>query len=208
MEFKQFFLFIIGLLAIFSPAASISVFANATKDYARDIQRKMAKRIALFYLVIILLMTWAGQIVLNILGISVESLQAVGGVLLILAGLPLCISYGSAQKEEEKIKSKSWRSVLMVPLTFPITVGGAGISYVIVIAGQDKGIFDLAALSLCVAIVTFTIWLTYYFAGPITKKLGPGGIDILSKVAGIILMALGFTIMAAGLTTLFPGLGV
>ncbi|MBU0670623.1 MAG: MarC family protein [Patescibacteria group bacterium] len=206
MDINQFVLFVIGLLAIFSPAASISVFANSTKGFSRDIQKTMALRITLFYLLIILVMAWGGQIILKVLGISVESLQVVGGLLLIIAGLPLCINYGTSDAQAQILKSKDWKNILMVPLTFPITVGGAGISYVIITMQESTGLTDSLLITLGILITGFLIWLTYYFAGPISSKLGPGATDIFSKIAGIILMALGVTILAAGVTTLFPGL--
>ena len=206
MDIKQFAFFIIALLAIFSPAASISIFATSTKHLARKTQRRMAKRIALIYLVITLFFYLAGQIILQVLGVSIESLQVVGGVLLLLAGIPLCTNLPMPGQNLDKVEDTKWRSIVVVPLTFPITVGGAGLSYVIVTAGVIQGVTDNLIICGGIFVVAFLIWLTYYFAGPISDKLGAGGTDILSKVAGIILMAIGFMILAQGLISSFPGL--
>ena len=202
----MFFLFVIALLAIFSPAASISIFATSTKHFARKTQRKMAFRIALIYLGVMLLFFIGGQIILQVLGISIDALQVVGGLLLMLAGIPLCTNIKIPGQDLDKIEDTKWKSIVIVPLTFPITVGGAGLSYVIVTAGAVPGVVNNLIISGAIMLVAFLIWLTYYFAGPISEKLGPGGTDILTKVAGIILMALGFMILAQGLITAFPGL--
>ncbi|MBU0731972.1 hypothetical protein KKC88_03775 [Patescibacteria group bacterium] len=206
MDIKTFFLFIIALLAIFSPAASISIFASSTKHFARSTQRKMALRIALIYLVITLSFYLGGQIILQVLGISISALQVVGGLLLVIAGIPLCTNLPVPGQNFDEIEDTKWKSIVIVPLTFPITVGGAGLSYVIVTSTVISGVFDNLIICAGIIFVAFFIWLTYYFAGPISEKLGGGGRDILSKVAGIILMALGFMILAQGMLATFPGL--
>lgn len=206
MSIETFFLFVIALLAIFSPAASISIFATSTKHFARQTQRKMARRIAVVYLVVTLVFYIAGQFILQVLGISIDALQVVGGILLMIAGLPLCTNLPVPGENFDNVEDTKWRSIVIVPLTFPITVGGAGLSYVIVTAGAVSGIGDNLIICGGIVLVALVIWLTYHFAGPISDKLGAGGTDILTKVAGIILMALGFMILAQGLISSFPGL--
>lgn len=206
MDINSFFIFVIALLAIFSPAASISIFATSTKHFSRKTQRKMARHIALIYMGITLVFYVCGQIVLQVLGISIDALQVVGGLLLMIAGIPLCTNIIFPGHDLDKTKDTNWKSIVIVPLTFPITVGGAGLSYVIITAGVVDGIVNNLIICGGIAVVAFVIWLTYFFAGPISDKLGPGGTDILSKVAGIILLSLGFMIMAQGLLSTFPGL--
>jgi multiple antibiotic resistance protein len=206
MDINSFFMFVVALLAIFSPAASISIFATTTKHFPRKTQRKMARHIALIYLGITLVFYIGGQVVLQVLGISIDALQVIGGLLLMIAGIPLCTNMSFPGQNLDNIKDTNWKSIVIVPLTFPITVGGAGLSYVIITAGVINGIADNLIICGGIIVVAIIIWLTYYFAGPISDKLGPGGTDILSKVAGIILMSLGFMILAQGLLSTFPGL--
>lgn len=206
MTIETFFLFVIALLAIFSPAASTSIFATSTKHFSRATRKKMARRIALIYLLVTLTFYIAGQIILQVLGISIEALQVVGGMLLMIAGLPLCTNLPVPGENFDKVDDTKWRSIVIVPLTFPITVGGAGLSYVIVTAAAVSGIVNNLIVCGGIVLVSLIIWLTYHFSGPIYDKLGAGGTDILTKVAGIILMALGFMILAQGLISTFPGL--
>ena len=80
------------------------------------------------------------------------------------------------------------------------------IAYVIAQASVHDSVSDLLMISgVCVAL-SLLIGLTYYYAGPISERLGSNGMAIIARVMGIVLLAIGFAILTQGLRDLLPGL--
>lgn len=83
----------------------------------------------------LIIAAWVGQWLLEVLGVSVTGLIATGGLALLLVWLPLMLQGGKPEPSEEQIEAaehqKDWRSVVVVPLPFPLSVGGANAAIVI-----------------------------------------------------------------------------
>ena len=208
MSANQFVLFVTGLIVVFGPPANISVFAALTANYPRSVQRRMALRVALSYALSLIVIAWLGERILSLLGISVPALQAAGGLLLLITGFQM-ISGDTSNLTAHSMRGApgEWRALAAVPFTFPLAVGGATISLVIATATAFDRIPDMLAITAAIVGVAVFVWLTYFFAPPLSRRLGVVGIDILTRVTGIIVLALGFSLVATGLIGLLPGLG-
>ena len=108
---------------------------------ARDPEADGAPDRAFYYLGAILVVTWAGRPLLTVLGLSLPALRVAGGFVLLLAAVPMVTQYqrGDARKEAQleagAAKSGSWAQLVAVPLTFPISIGGATVAAVIAATG-------------------------------------------------------------------------
>ena len=114
----------------------MAAFATLASRYPREVQTRMARRTAIFYAITILVVTWAGRPLLNVLGLSLPALRVAGGFVLLLAALPMVTldQKSDTQKEAEvevaAESSGSWVEIVAVPLTFPISIGGATVAAV------------------------------------------------------------------------------
>lgn len=210
VTFDQILLYQVSLVATLSPLGIIGPFSTLTNDYPRDIQKKIAIRVSLYCTFAMIILALAGEFLLVILGISINTLTATGGLILLLTSLPLVLQGKSSRKklDPEAIQTDSteWTDLLVTPLVFPLTMGAGVISLVISYSGQMQTMVDKIILIGMIISQGIIILLVYYFAGPLSKKIGPQGNILMNRIAGIILISLSFDLLTKGLKGLLPGL--
>ena len=134
---------------------------------------------------VILTFALFGNQILGYLDISLPSLQASGGLLLLLVSLELLTG-----KDSDPTKNKSEVSIALVPLGTPLLAGPGAIAATIIFVRQSDSALDLATIISGLIIVHIVLFLFLRFSLPITKLLGNGGISILTRLAGLLLAAI------------------
>jgi multiple antibiotic resistance protein len=201
-------LFAISLLAMFSPPATLGPAAAILRFAPRNAQRRVAFLVARNYTVIMVLTLVVGHATLSLLGISTAALTVTGGAALLHQGWPLMTRAGKAadrQPDQTTDPAGEWEALAAVPLTFPITIGGGTIAVAVAASGRFSTPADLAILSGICLLVAIPVGLTFLLAGPITSRLGAGAVDAVTRISGIILVALGIQLCAGGLKSLMFG---
>jgi multiple antibiotic resistance protein len=102
-------------------------------------------------------------------------------------------------------KHKQANSIAIVPLALPLLAGPGTISSVIVLAHKTQSLTDKLGLSIVIILLGSLIFITYSFAPAIGKLLGKTGMNIVTRLMGLITMAMAVEFMANGLEALFPG---
>lgn len=204
-------LFSTSLLAIMNPISSAVLFATTTGLFAASIQRRVANQSALAILIILLVCAWAGQVLLQVLGITVSMLQAAGGLILLITGLRMVIVEEgrltqAEQDSVEDVPESHWKTLAVVPIAIPGTVGAGTITTVVVQSTTYSSWTDLVIVSLVCAGAALVMWITFRSAGPIARRLGPIGLNITTRVMGILVTATAFGLLSRGLAGLLPGL--
>lgn len=202
-------IFATGLFSLNNPLHLLPTFVGMVNRFPEVTQRKIARMTSLALIFIYLISVWVGQLLLETLGISVPSLQAAGGLLLLKTGLSMVKAeeHALTGAETEEVHAKSdWRSLAIVPLAIPFTAGGGTIALIIATATQFDDFTSLTSISLVCLGMAFIIWLSYRNAGYIGKKLGTTSMNVVTRIMGIVLLALGFRFLALGLGGLLPGL--
>ena len=128
--------------------------------------------------------------------------------MLLLMGLSMLGAQPGAvrQTQEEMSVATLQGSVAVVPIGIPLIAGPGSISAVIVQMQRDGGPGHLAAVLACVAAVSLACWLSLRFAKTIGRVLGPIGLNVVSRLLGLLLSAVAVEMMAAGAKQLFPAL--
>lgn len=210
VSFRQIFLFQIALFSMFSPFAVIAPFVNMTSEYSRRIQYRMAFRVSLYSMLTLLMTAWAGDVLLKLLGISIEALAAAGGTILIMTSVPMVLSGDSPRKKVDRDNmdemTEDWKAMVVSPLVFPLTIGAGSISLVITQASRAGGLLDRVIISVVILLHGCIMWATYAFAGPLSRRIGRQGNAVITRIGGIILLSLAFILLTDGLRTLLPGL--
>jgi multiple antibiotic resistance protein len=200
-----------SLLTLFNPPSAIAAFASLASPYQHQVQTRMARRTAAYYALAILLVTWVGRPLLRILGLSLPALRLAGGFVLLVAALPMVTQYqrSDARTEAElqaNPDNRSWVHLVAVPLTFPISIGGATVAAVIAAGGENPSLARAIATSLVCLLVSGLVWLTLRSAIPLTRRMSHASIMALTAISGLLLLCIAFQVMAAGLRGLLPGL--
>jgi multiple antibiotic resistance protein len=205
MDFKP----LITLLAIVNPLAIVPFFIHYTQGFS-SAQRKRTILVAAFSaFAVIATCAIIGLQILEFFSISLASFQVGGGMLLLTSALSML----NAQPAEAKVTqgemddaASARTSVAVVPLTIPLLTGPATMSTVVIYADQAKTFLQHAALVGYGLVIALATAVCFALAKPIAKFLGQTGINVMTRLMGLILAALSVEVMAAGLVKLFPAL--
>ena len=204
-------LFATSVLAIMNPISSAVLFATTTARFGAAIHRRMAYQSSVAILIILLVCAWAGQVLLQLLGITVPMLQAAGGMILLITGLRMVtVEEGkltaAEQESVDDVPEAQWKTLAVVPIAIPGTVGAGTITTVVVQSTTYSTWIDLLIISLVSIGAAIVMWLTFRSASPIARRLGPIGLNIATRVMGILVTATAFGLLTRGVAGLLPGL--
>ncbi len=199
---------LVTLLAIVNPLAIVPFFIHYTQGFSRK-QRQRTVRVAAFSaFAVIATCAIIGLQILEFFSISLASFQVGGGLLLLSSALSML----NAQPAESKVTqsevddASARASIAVVPLTIPLLTGPATMSTVVIYADQAKTFFQHAALVGYGVVIAVATAVCFTLAEPIARFLGQTGINVMTRLMGLILAALAVEVMATGLTKLFPAL--
>ena len=201
---------LITLLAIVNPIGVIPFFIHFTRNFT-SAQRKKTARVASFTaFLVIALSALFGLKILAFFGITLASFQVGGGLLLLMSSLQMLHAQPAESRgqdvDEGASRADSGASIAVVPLTIPLLTGPASISTVVIYADKTQHLSELSVLVGYGLIIGLTIWLTLSAAGKIGRFMGQTGINIMTRLMGLILAAIAVEVMSGGLLKLFPAL--
>lgn len=201
---------LVTLVAIVNPLGIVPFFIHYTQGYSDAQRARTAKVSAFSAFVVIAVSALIGQQLLNFFGISIASFQVGGGLLLLISSLAMLNAQPAESKtttEEVRateVKAAMGASIAVVPLTIPLLTGPATISTVVIHASQARHLWELALLMGYGVVVAALCALAFALATPISRVLGKTGINVMTRLMGLILAALAVEVMADGLGKLFP----
>lgn len=206
MQYNQFVNYFISLLVICSPFAALPALIALTQGLNIEEKRRTGLIAGVAVGVILVSMTWVGGPFLDFLGITVPAFQVAGGFVIFMIALSMLNAETSRIKQttEDQKEVKRKPSIAVVPLAIPIMAGPGAISTVVVAVNNHPGWLNQVYLSIGALLVALVLGVTLYFATKFEKWLGQTGINIVNRLAGLILAAMAVQILSKGLIGLFP----
>lgn len=203
---------LIALLAIVNPIGVVPFFIHFTQSFDRA-QRQRTIRISSFTaFVVIAISAVAGLRIIEFFGISIASFQVGGGTLLLISALAMLNAQPAESKpsdvSEGEQKVDAGASIAVVPLTIPLLTGPATISTMVIYADKSKHVFELAVLVGYGVIIGLVTYIAFSASGRIARVLGSTGINVMTRLMGLILAAMAVELLADGLIKLFPVLAL
>jgi multiple antibiotic resistance protein len=197
----------IALFAIVNPIGGLSVFISATESWSEAERARTARIVALTVFCVLTLAALLGDILLAFFGIGIPSFQVGGGILLLLMAISMLqAKHGFVrQTPEEEQAAAQKEGLAVVPLSIPLLAGPGAISSMIISAEQSGTLWGHIILVVPVTAVALLVWGIFSLATPIAGRLGTIGINIITRLMGLILAAMAVEFMARGLAQLFPG---
>ena len=208
MDFKP----LITLLAIVNPLAIVPFFIHYTQGFSRAQRRRTIWTASFSAFVVIATSALAGLKILEFFSISLASIQVGGGMLLLISTQNMLNAQPAEAKphtnemEEGAEKAAMGASIAVVPLTIPLLTGPATMSTVVIYAEKAKTFWQLSTLVGYGIVIGIATALCFALAQPIARVLGKTGINVMTRLMGLILAALAVEVMADGLLKLFPAL--
>ena len=202
---------LLALLAIVNPIGVIPFFIHFTRGFSREQRRRTIHVAAIGVFVVIAVSALAGLRIIEFFGISLASFQVGGGMLLLVSALQMLNAQPaesrSADLSEGGDKADAGDSIAIVPLTIPLLTGPATISTMVIYAEKTRHWWQLAILVGYGVVIGLAVWLSFSLSPRIARVLGRTGINVMTRLMGILLAALAVEVMSDGLVKLFPGLG-
>jgi multiple antibiotic resistance protein len=208
LEIMIYVKFFLGLLAIINPIGLLPVFVSLT-SHQNEAERNHTAKVANVAVVVILLITMlAGQHILNLFSISLSAFRIAGGTLIAIIAMSMLQGKLSEVKrnQEEDRESSAMESVAVVPLALPLMAGPGAISSVIVFAAGHNNFANFIGMSITIVLLGLVSFGLFRMAPIIFKYLGKTGINVITRLMGLLMLSMGIEVIAAGIKGLFPTL--
>jgi len=191
----------VTLLVIMDPPGLVPPFLGLTRGLPPSVVHRLAWQAALVGLGVIVGFAVFGQSILSYLGVELPSLQAAGGLLLLLVALQLLTGSYSEPTEEERTKV----NVAFVPLGTPLLAGPGAIVATMVFVQRAGTAAQYLSFVIALVAVTVLLWLTMRFSGVIHRILRPSGVELLTRIAGLLLSAIAVQLVVGAIRSFVTG---
>jgi len=206
-SWSEYSRFAIALFAILTPFAAIPIYLGLTEGRTDRERAGIARTAVLTVAAVLISSALLGDAVLAVLGTSLHSFRVGGGIVLLLIALSQLNATVSGVKQTatEADEAMGREAIGVVPLGLPLLAGPGSISAVIIEMQRGHGWDHAAAIIGCILIVCTALWASLRLAVPIGAKLGQTGLNIMTRLFGLLLSAVAVETIANGLRNLFPG---
>lgn len=214
VDWKLISNFTIALLAIVNPIEKIPLWVQASKGGSRRFQWRLAGLIILSSAIILLIFLVFGRQLLGRLNVELASFKIGGGLILLqfgfsmLRGEAINISQESDRSRDDMTSRVMDRfRQIFIPMGVPVIAGPGAITTVIIYGYQSQTPITSLLLFLAVVMVLGVLFFTLITAPMIQKVTGELSLNLVSRIFGMILIAIAVQFMVEGLKTVFPGWG-
>jgi len=196
----------VALLALVNPLGAVPIFISLTEQLTREERRKTIITAAISVAIVNVVSGLLGQQIIDFFGISVGSLQVGCGLVILLTALNMlnAKASGSRSTPEEETEAETKANIGVVPLAIPFLTGPGSISTVIVYSHSIKGWTQYVGLVVAGVAMAVLVVIALSMAGRIARMLGRTGINIATRLMGLMLAALAVEIIVDGLQRLLP----
>jgi multiple antibiotic resistance protein len=205
--FQEYLRFAVTLVAVLDPFLAIPIFLSVAAAREPAARRRLVNAVTVTVFAVLAGAAIFGETLLTALGTSLPAFQVGGGLVLLLMALAMLNAQAGglrqSKAEAEELESRDVSGV--VPLAVPLLAGPGAISTTIV-AAQAGGPANIAGLIACIALVCALLWSILRLAEPLGSRLGTTGLNIATRLLGLLLAAIAIEMMAGGLKALLPGL--
>ncbi len=195
-----------GLMSVVNPIGAIPTFMALTAARSRTDKKRTALVCACAVFMVLQISLLAGEPILNFFNIGLPAFRVAGGILILLMGLRMLHATPDRARHtpEEQAESSEKESVAVVPLAIPLLSGPGAISTTIVYGHMGHTWQHFLLMSAVIFSVSFIVWVALLVAPKIAGFMGQTGINVVTRVMGLLLAAIAVEFIANGLSVLFP----
>jgi multiple antibiotic resistance protein len=188
------------LFITIGPVDNSVIFASLTRDSDASFRRRMAIKSILVATIIMLAFGLVGDDLLDVFGISLSSLEISGGILLLIVAIRMVMEEPVDDISEEGTVSPD-QDIAIFPLAMPLIAGPDALVAVVIQVkrAQEDFLMELSVLGLTVLVLVITL-ISFLMAGKLMKVFGQQGMEVISRVLGVLLTALAVEFIVDGLS--------
>jgi multiple antibiotic resistance protein len=204
----EYLRFAVTLTAVLDPFLAVPLFLALAVNQSTRERVVLVRAVAITVFGVLAVAALLGDSILTLMGASLAAFRVGGGLVLLLMSLAMLNAQvgGVRQSQEEAAELESGEVRGLVPLAIPLLAGPGAISTTIIAAEKGAGLGHIAAILGVIAAVSVLTWLVLRAANAIGERMSKTGLNIATRLLGLLLAAFAVQTMAEGLRELFPGL--
>ncbi|QSA96779.1 MarC family protein [Methylococcus sp. EFPC2] len=208
-QWNDYIKLLAGLVSVLDPLGALGIFISLTESRGAGDRRRIAGVTALAVGAVLLVALFAGEAILRLFGIGLPSFQVAGGILILLMGITMLRASHDRSRNtpEERAEAVDKDSIAVVPMAIPLLSGPGAISTVIVYGNLDPAWPHRLLVAAVVVSAAAVVLLALLLANRIAPVLGRTGMNVVTRVMGLIIASIAVEFIAQGLIELFPILG-
>ncbi len=199
---------LLTLFIVIDPAGLVPVFVSLADGRSAKVQATIARRAVLIAAAVLLLFSLIGGPVLAYLGISVSALRIAGGILLFRIAVDMVFAQSRRETAEEEAEARAKEDISVFPLAIPLIAGPGALASILILTSEARGeptAFALVLVSAGIVLVVAYVFLRA--SARLARLLGQTGINVVTRVLGLLLAALAVQYVADGVVELKLSLG-
>lgn len=182
----------VTLFVIIDPPGIVPLFLGLTRGRSARTVRRLALQAAIVAFGVIVAFALFGRVILTYTQVQIAALEGAGGLLLLLVSLQLLT--GKTQEPNSSERAKA--NVAFVPLGTPLLAGPGAIVATMLYVQRVHSPLNALALALAICAVAVAAWLSMRFAEVIHRLLTDNGVELLTRIAGLLLSAIAVQLIA------------
>lgn len=186
----------VTILVIMDPMGNVPIFLSLTRRMSVTERNRAGRQAIVVAAIVILAFAIFGQQLLRVLGISVEALQVSGGLILALVALELL---QHTSEDDRADATASGLNIALVPLGTPLLAGPGAIAATMVYMRQADGAGATLSVILALFAALALCWLALRYSSVLTRIIKDNGIELVTKVVGLLLAAIAVQLVAEGI---------
>lgn len=197
-----------SLLAIINPLSAVPLFVAMTSSYDRGHRSATLRRAIFTAFVVMASSALLGTVILRFFGITTQAFQIAGGIIFFGIGWDMLHARRSRVKttEEEETESAAREDIGIIPLGFPSLAGPGTITTVITLESQTETVAQSLSLLVAIVLVCLLAWSILAAAPFVTRKLGQTGMNVFTRIMGLLLTVVGAQFIINGVTVVGKGM--
>ncbi|MEL6901622.1 MAG: MarC family protein [Cyanobacteria bacterium J06606_4] len=212
MPLREFCDFILGSIAalfpVIDPIGGVPIFLVLTAGVPESLRRSYARKIARNVILLLVGFLLVGGGILRFFGISLEVVRIAGGIVVFHAAwhtMNADSKMSELENEDATQRAGQHEDISFMPMTIPLLAGPGAIAVALGLAAEASRGFEavatawnLLAVVVAIALIGLIIYLSLRSSTLLLKWLGAGGIQALSRLLGLFVMAIGVQLILNG----------
>lgn len=189
-----------SVVAVLEPASTIAVYETLSKDMTAEEKRGIIFRASLISFLVLIFFAVTGHLVFLVFNVTVAAFKIAGGILLV------DVAFGMFHPSKREYSSETRKDIAVIPLAFPLTSGPGAITTVILLVSQASSIFESSFVFIGIIIGISITYAAMIYSDWLFKRLGYQGLDVITALMSIIVMAIAVQFIISGITAAFPSI--
>jgi multiple antibiotic resistance protein len=187
------------LLVVLDPIGLVPVYLGLASRHPTSDRDRIARRAVIVAGLVLLLFGAGGGWLLVHLGITLDAFRVAGGILLFKIAVDMVFAQFERETAEERSEAHSRDDISVFPLAIPLIAGPGGLASIMILAGEAHGVRWGSLIVLVVALLVLgLVFVALHLSGRIARVLGQTGINVVTRVMGLLLAALAAQYVADG----------